>query len=737
MIFKMDSNWNWIDEDTWTRFSIYHFDINWINEFTWTKRDEEWYDVNWEDKDWYDRSHKKRKENPIKKDDFNSFHHRPIDKYLNKIFNLDFFNDDLDKNKWLIKSYIKKKEDDYKRYQDKLDELSNSESLEEYYENQSELYILNYNWWYTIPPKLNECLGDPYFFFCTDDNLTYISNKDIKIHDWEKVIMPFTSPRASKLRYEDSWKNKYLLTINNWKIIRLEKKDVTETSVNNIQDNNLKTLDEIIKERKEITGNTKKSWVWDISKLLQEEQDKIMSAPAKWVTLISWVAWSWKTNILLHRIQYLVWEQPWKKNEDEIVFHQNNMIFLCFNKALQKYIESSIINKFPSIQVKTIDQWWLDIFKTYFSTNNIKLDEDTDFSIDEAKNLVNKYLSNLNDSNIWNFFVEKSWSSYKFKEWKSEKTQWSATIDINPEIINNLFPSFNCFTKKHLITWLYLISITNLKQESSNTFSLTIWNAKFNNLKPKWRTNENIDYSLSKTIYDHIFIDEVQDLSKAQIQIVNWFHNNSMTIAWDESQLLTVWTIWSNLSEVFGIKIDHKYDLKTSHRNSQQTALFANEFLKDIKYKNEIKSISFKWLKPLVINTDDSNGQLKYLCNKIKDLKSNEPNTSICIMFPKKTDVDDCVTFLQTHKIDCYSANSWSWDFSKSIHVTNYHQAKWLEFDYIFICWINNFDTRSIKNKNNIIYTLITRWIKRVFITIQGQLPKLFEWIDTNTYMLQ
>lgn len=55
---KLDELWfdkNWINGDTWTKYSIYHFDINWINEFTGTEYDEEWFNQDWWDKDGYDR----------------------------------------------------------------------------------------------------------------------------------------------------------------------------------------------------------------------------------------------------------------------------------------------------------------------------------------------------------------------------------------------------------------------------------------------------------------------------------------------------------------------------------------------------------------------------------------------------------------------------------------------------------------------------------------------------------
>ena len=208
-----------------------------------------------------------------------------------------------------------------------------------------------------------------------------------------------------------------------------------------------------------------------------------------------------------------------------------------------------------------------------------------------------------------------------------------------------------------------------------------------------------------------------------------------MTIAWDESQLITTGSLKTNLADLFWIDIKNKYELNLSHRNSQQTARFANEFLKNLKIKNEIKSISFSWEIPLVTKVIDKKSEYDFIIKEIKKLKNTKWKISICIMYPKKTFIDECVNYLSKRWIDCYFANSSSWEFNNSVHVTNYHQAKWLEFDYIFICWLNNFETRNINNKNNIIYTLITRWIKRVYIPVIWKKPDIFGDIDQSTYL--
>ncbi len=656
------------------------------------------------------------------------------------IFDEKFFKSDLELNKKLIKNYLdiwlEDVKNDDENFSALVDDLWDTRDEDVRIAIENEMF-LNRAIRKKNPPSIQDSLLDPYFFFCTDDNLTYISNKDINIKEWDKKIIPFTSARAWKLRFEDSWDNKYELIIKDWEFISAKQVWETKNLWFSLKAKDIKSIDEIMDERRTKTWWEKKVWVWDISKLIQEEQNKIMSAPADWTVLITWVAWSWKTNVLLHRIQYLLWEQP----SEHHFFHGDNMIFLCFNKALQRYIESSTKNwRFPSIIVKTIDQWMIDLFRESFEEHEIKLDKDNDITFEEIKSMVDEFVDLL-DKNMLENLLKRKQTWFVEKDWFM---QYELHYDSKVLRIITKEKSIREYTKKHLFVRCYLLSITKVIQDEwIDTYRIKVWKREFSWFVRWWETKNEVNFVFKRPLYDHVFIDEVQDLSKIQMKIVDWFHKNSMTIAWDESQLVMVSQLWNDLASIFDINIDYKYELKTSHRNSQQTALFANEFLKWIKYKHTIESISFKWLKPLVKNVNSGKWELDYLVDKISTLQNEEPEASICVMFPRKTSsyndnsVEWAIKYLSSRWIDCYNANWSYWDFSKKVHVTNYHQAKWLEFDYVFICGINDFDTWNIKNKNNLIYTLITRWIKRVYIPVVWNKPKILDWIDESTYIYQ
>ncbi|MBR7037198.1 hypothetical protein IKI14_05085 [bacterium] len=92
----------------------------------------------------------------------------------------------MDVNKKIIKDYLNiwvaDVKNDNDQFEELVNDLGNTRDEDIKVAIQNEILILNATR-KRNPPSIQDSLLDPYFFFCTDDNLTYISNKDINIEE--------------------------------------------------------------------------------------------------------------------------------------------------------------------------------------------------------------------------------------------------------------------------------------------------------------------------------------------------------------------------------------------------------------------------------------------------------------------------------------------------------------------------------------------------------------------------
>lgn len=232
--------------------------------------------------------------------------------------------------------------------------------------------------------------------------------------------------------------------------------------------------------------------------------------------------------------------------------------------------------------------------------------------------------------------------------------------------------------------------------------------------------------------FQHIMVDEFQDLRKYQLYVIRQFSKGWMTIAWDITQSIFLnpedWEI------DFGFSIDQILKLDTSHRSTLQTILFANSIL--WKNKNYIKSenVVYTWDKPIVIELENLRHLIWILELEIK----KHPKSSFLIACATKEACEKWNMALNANKIESYIGEKNSWNFKKHLVVATYNQIKGLEFDFVFVMNLPEFICYEwIENKENILYTVFTRARNRISIVYEKD-SKWVNWflskIDPELY---
>jgi hypothetical protein len=490
-----------------------------------------------------------------------------------------------------------------------------------------------------------------------------------------------------------------------------------------------------------------------IAREMREEQDDVMRADHKGVLLIEGSAGSGKTNIAFHRLDYLV---------KELHFHPETMAVFCYNVSLKKYLES--VRKdlgLNAVQVHSIDSWANALVKEATLEKHevkIKVWDKNKGSYRSGKRLETKvggkpglrveYYEGPFDELLRRKEIIKVLEDFYREMPKSNLTKWkqartflddffASDIFINHAVAagfkgriddNELAPKRNdagsvSGSEASMLAW-WLVAKEKWVWEIVDKKWVTEedWNKKN-------KGNEEL-----KT-FSHILVDEAQDMTPVQMALLNRVHHNSMTLVGDITQAIYSHglTSWEDL----GIRISSRITLKTTHRSSLETMLFANALAGRITSGVSADKVSSRGLRPSLFIANNHASALKQASSIIGGIKRADPESSIAVAFPSNKLVEGSLLELKKSGVDAYIAKGDAWVFSSKVHLTTYLQMKGLEFDYVIVMGLNDFETwRILPNKNQIVYTAVTRARKRVYIIAEGRLPKMLEGIDPELYDL-
>lgn len=703
--------------------------------------------------------------------------------------NLSFNSSDLKKQMDDILRKISTEKENV-RYSDRDDRIYIMEDLNKLRDKRVELddkYILN-----------EKFIKSPYFSkITTTSNQTYFISNYMSDFSQNIVLYtsPIAALRFKSVGQGDNVNGQHYivaeketLRIIDENLLGLEHTDnnfsfTFDGKVVNYTDIRPKTIDdiEVKKERlkdkvinNKVNEPTKPLTLDSIANKMREEQDNIMRAPYQGITLVKGPAGSGKTNIAFHRIVYLTNEHPNK-------FKQNNIAVFCYNVALKKYL-SDLVKKLdiPSVQVNSIDDWMNQKIR---ELSNARIDYNEDQynkRVKSRKQIVEiileflyikqkEILSDLRkDIDLYQFDrfyrdLEKTSKIFSLMDFINLRHYAKNQIKNNRSILNKdekiiLIDSkleklmnshyFNDFCWKKSNIKFNAVNIIN----SFNRFESYQQYLINNGVYDRYNTPNSIKSSDTYIFgwiallilrqfetkyfgkFDHIVVDEVQDFTPVQLLLINNLHNNSMTIVGDIAQ-----KIFDNGVESwneFGIHINRSYELNVCHRSTLETILFANQLMGKNIENSKSSFVAKRGEKPCVTLCSDFEDEMNKAISTIKKIRNVESNSSIVVVYPKdrNNELATICNFFYKNRLKSYVAKGINWEFTDNIAVTTYHQIKGLQFDYVFILGLNEFENGYFSNKENVLYTTVTRAQKRVFINCLKDIPRMIQKVDKDFY---
>lgn len=579
----------------------------------------------------------------------------------------------------------------------------------EYFANEENTLIENVGKIKSFDVYNEKIVAKPYFMKLKykiddkNDNEVYISEHN-NPNFMELNILPWTSPIGGLKSHnvgESITKNK-----RNYTLLEKDELDIEISmllGLNHIDaDNSFEIRKSEILKEKEVERERKSYSLGSIVPTIFKEQDEVVRSEINNPLILMGPPGCGKTIIGAHRIVYIL-------NELSEDFNIENTCVFVYNISLKNYLRTVFEELgIPELKVESIDKWSFhqimdDIGEFQFAKQTDKIDtwmKTRPFLLDS----IEKYISTMSGESDLLKLLNGYYLSGIFQKDYTEYA-YSYTTPYNVDVKSFAEEQSKLFEQK---------------QFSHHDVTLLLC----------------IKYFLDLKFFDslsHIFIDEAQDMSSIQLQLLYRLLDDkkSMTIAGDLNQQLYPDKSFSSWNDVFKDAKVRKSVLQYNHRMTYETAKFANAFM-GLPQPDESEK---RGELPVLKKTKALTHQLNSVVKLIKEIKDKEPDSSVAVLHYTNKMCEKVFDYLQDKGVKSRLAKRDTWEFDSTVNVSNYYQVKGLEFDYVFILGTEmalSDDTATEDLKH--LYVAMSRTIKKLYIVYIGDLKPQLSKIDKSLY---
>jgi DNA helicase-2/ATP-dependent DNA helicase PcrA len=232
--------------------------------------------------------------------------------------------------------------------------------------------------------------------------------------------------------------------------------------------------------------------------------------------------------------------------------------------------------------------------------------------------------------------------------------------------------------------------------------------------------------------YEHIFVDEAQDLSPLELSVVlNTARGESVTLAGDTAQRLFMdngFSEWRRVLDELGFAHVAVEPLRISYRSTFQIMTFANEVLGELvdpafatapRHGVPVQLFSFA-------HTGEAVG---FLAEALRALVHGEPLASVAVIARTPEQAADYARGLQNAEVPHVRLIAeQDFPFRPGVDVTDVRQVKGLEFDYVVLVEVTAASYGDSPESRHLLHIAATRAAHQLWITTSDRpsplLPK-------------
>jgi DNA helicase-2/ATP-dependent DNA helicase PcrA len=454
----------------------------------------------------------------------------------------------------------------------------------------------------------------------------------------------------------------------------------------------------------------------DIAGLIDPTQFELITRPSSGFVVIRGSAGSGKTTVALHRIAYLAY--------DDAAVDSARTLFVVFSPALRNYVSHVL----PAlgvrrVQVRTFRDWAAEQVKHLFPMLPRRTREDTPALVQRLK-LHPGLLTALHRQ------VQRAPGAATPKQAIDD---WASTLT-QPAFLEGVFAAvapgaFSAEQLRRATAWCrdryeeitaWLSGDTRAEAEldpEDDALLLRAWQLRIGPLHGRDR---------APLRYRHVAIDEVQDFSPVEVQVLLdcLDDRRSITLAGDTQQHLMQdagFTSWRDFFAQLGLQGTEVNTLQISYRCTREIADFATAVLGDLR-EDEAPPLTTRAGPPVeFFRFTDHGACVAFLADALKELMWKERLASVAVLTPSRELSALYYRGLANGEVPkLRQVENQEFTFAPGVEVTEIEQVKGLEFDYVVVVEASagNFpDTPAARRR---LHVAGTRAVHQLWLTSIG-----------------
>lgn len=525
------------------------------------------------------------------------------------------------------------------------------------------------------------------------------------------------------------------------------RKGVLEYALNS----DFKVDDEILQKELSGSGSTK---MRNIVATIQKEQNSIVRDQTSSIMLVQGVAGSGKTSIALHRIAFLLYQNRKTLHSSEILVISPNSIFAEYISNVLPELGEQNISEVSFDEIAQHELKGICKFETKYAQMEyiIGCNSEEDERLQRIRfksSLVflrelQEYVKYLEGNLITfasytlnNYTMDAEKIKDLYGETFSAESIFGRLDKIGDRIADIYESDYNA-----VVSAMSRSEIKqNLHQLARTTNIVELYSEFIESIKEKYSVLENNFVSDRNLMYEdvfpivllkfmlfgkqksqfdmikHVIVDEMQDYSMIQYELLHILFDCKMTILGDINQVVDKnnETVLDNIQEIFGEKVTVIKMLK-SYRSTYEIS----EFCRKLCNLTDAESFERHGKAPVIYECRNYNDMVINIQNRMDHVNLSEVATLVVICKTSAAAQKLYDALDETHKKSCYLMNKEDTDFHEGIIITNSYLVKGLEFDYVIVPEVTGEEYFSERDRQ-ILYIASTRALHELDILYFGK----------------